>query len=270
MTRRSFSGSFLRTLAGAAGAGALRGQTAAQTKGREIADKAVYAIGGDGFRFMKTRTEIGKAYSFYNDKITGLSPAHIYTNYLPSGTTGTPVLIQQRQVFGKKEDDAVLLTGTEAWEVNFRGARNLGEERLKTFLDTTLHDIFYILRCRLDEPGMTFEHIGQDVVENSPVETLDIYDSENRKTTVWIHSSTFLPVKQRFDHWDPVVSARRAEVTRYTKYREAGNGVTWPHDTQRERDGEKILELYADKVIVGAEFKPGMFDLPQGVTVLKK
>jgi hypothetical protein len=262
LTRRNFG----RAAAGLAAAVIVKGQTA-QSKGKEIADKAIYALGGDGFRFMKTRTEVGKAYSFYRDQITGLSPAHIYTNYLAEGT---PIRQQQRQVFGKKQDDAVILTGMGAWEVNFRGARNLGEERLKTFLDTTYHDIFYILRARIDEPGLTFEFQGKDVVENSPVETLDIYDSDNRKTTVWIHSDTFLPVKQRFDRWDPVVSDRREEVTRYTKYRDAGNGVVWPHDTQRERDKEKIFELYSDKVTVGDDFKPGMFELPPGVIILKK
>jgi hypothetical protein len=88
--------------------------------------------------------------------------------------------------------------------------------------------------------------------------------------TVWIHSSTFLPVKQRFTRWDPVVNDRREEITRYTKYRESGNGAMWPHDVQRERDGSKILELYADKVTVGEDLKDSFFELPPGVTVLKK
>jgi hypothetical protein len=257
-----------RTFLGLAAAALLPAQTRTnQEKGREIAQKTIYALGGDGFRFMKTRTESGKAYSFYHDQITGLSPAHIYTTYLPEGA---PIRQQQRQNFGKKFDDAVILTASSAWEVTFRGAKPLGDERLKTFIETTLHDIFYILRCRMEEPDLTFEYRGKDVVENSPVETLDIFDSDNRKTTVWIHSTTFLPVKQSFQRWDPAISDRREEVTRYTKYREAGNGVLWPHDTQRERDQSKVFELYADKVTVGDDFKPGLFDLPAGVTVLKK
>ena len=43
---------------------------------------------------------------------------------------------------------------------------------------------------------MAFEAQGSDVVENQPVETIDIYDADNRKVTVWIHSDTMLPVKQ--------------------------------------------------------------------------
>jgi hypothetical protein len=261
-TRRSF----LRCTGAGLAASLLRAQTS-QERGREIANKAIQALGGDGFRFMKCRTDVGRAYSFYRDQITGLSPAHIYTRYLQSGA---PLLEEQRQVFGKKQDDAVILTGSAAWEVTFRGVRPLGEERLKQFQDTTLHDIFYILRSRIDEPGLVFEHRGKDIVENAPVETLEIYDSENRNVTAWIHSDTLLPVKQRFTRWDPVVSDRREEVTRFTKYRDAGNGVMWPHDVQRERDQQKIFELYSDKVTVGGDFQDSMFQPPPGVTVLKK
>jgi hypothetical protein len=263
MTRRSLLGV-------AAGAAILRAQTEetpAQKRGREIAEKSIFALGGDGFSQMRTRHETGRAYSFYLEQISGLSIAHIYTRYVAEGT---PIKLEQRQAFGKKQDDAVILTAASAWEVNFRGARPLGEERLKQFQETTLHDIFYILRERMNEPGVTFEHKGKDVVENAPVETLEIYDAENRNVTVWIHSSTFLPVKQRFKRWDAAINDRREEITRYTKYRESGNGVMWPHDVQRERDGLKILEMYADKVTVGEDFKPGMFELPPGVTVLKK
>jgi hypothetical protein len=262
LTRRSFIGT-----AGAVVSTSLLRAQSAQQRGREIVNKAVDALGGDGFRFMKTRTEVGRAYSFYRDQITGLSPAHIYTRYL---TAGTGLREEQRQVFGKKQDDAVILTGDGAWEVTFRGAKPLGDERLKQFQDTTLRDIFYILRARIDEPGLVFEHKGRDVVENAPVETIEIYDAENRNVTVWIHSDTLLPVKQRFQRWDPVVNDRREEITRFTKYRESGNGVMWPHDVQRERDQEKIFELYSDKITVGDEFKDSMFQLPPGVTVLKK
>jgi hypothetical protein len=258
MTRRTFAASL-------AVAPFLSAQSSYEKRGREIAEKAVDALGGDGFRLMRTRTEVGRAWSFYLDQISGLSFAHIYTRYVDEGA----IKEQQRQTFGKKQDDAVILTASSAWEVNFRGARPLGDERLKQFQDTTLHDVFYILRARRDEPGLTFEHKGKDVVENSPVETIEIYDSENRNVTAWFHSSTFLPIKQRFTYWDPVAGDRREEITRFTKYREAGNGVVWPHDIQRERDGYKIFELYADKVTVGEDFKNSMFELPPGVKIVK-
>ena len=118
---------------------------------------------------------------------------------------------------------------------------------MKQFRETTLHDVFYILRERVHEPGVEFEAGEKDVVENQPVQILDVYDAEDRKTRVWINSDTFLPVKQSFRRWDPVINDWRDEVTRYSKYREATNRVMWPFATERERDTEKIFEMYSER-----------------------
>jgi hypothetical protein len=252
---------------GLAAAASLRGQTSA-ARGRELVEKTINALGGDGFRNMTARVENGRAYSFYREQINGLDIARIYTKYLPADS-GPGLKLKQRQAFGKKQDSAVILTEKAGWQINYKGAMPLPAQRLSTFVDSTLHDIFYILRERVNEPGLTFESQGRDVVENSPVETIQIYDAENRNVTVWLHQDTFLPVKQRFTRWDPQINDRREEVTRYTKYRESGDGVMWPYDTQRERDQEKIFELYADKVTVGGTLEDSLFEVPSGMTVLK-
>src|SRR5207248_7094207 len=109
----------------------------------------------------------------------------------------------------------------DAYDVTFRGAKPLGDERVKQFRDTTLHDIYYILHQRLNEPGIEFEARGSDVIENQPVEAVEIFDAENRSVTVWVNSTTFLPAKQRFFRWDATINDRREEVTRFSKYRDA-------------------------------------------------
>jgi hypothetical protein len=260
MTRRSF-------VSLAAAVPALRAETS-QERAKKIVGETIHALGGDGFRYLQSRSENGRAYSFYREEISGLSTARIYTKYLdkPVGS----IRMAQRQEFGKKQEEAVILTGKDAWDVTYRGAKPLGEERITQFTASTLNDIFYILRMRLDEPGMVVNARGRDVVENRPVEILEFNDSENRTLTVWVHSTNLLPVKQSYKRWDPIINDRRDEVTRYTKYRDSGNGVMWPWDTQKERDGEKLFELYSEKVVIGESLPDSMFELPPGVTVLKK
>jgi hypothetical protein len=261
MTRRTFALSLAASTAFAA--------ESAKERGKRLVDKVISAVGGDAFRNMRTRTETGRAYSFYREQLSGLAIAHIYTKYLPPDA-GTGILELQRQVFGKKLDDAVLFTESEAFEVTFRGARPLADDRVQQFRETTLHDVFYILRQRFSEPGIEFESAGSDVIENQPVEALDIFDAENRNVRVWVNSTTFLPAKQRFYRWDPTINDRREEVTRYSKYRDVGNGVMWPHATERERDTEKNFELYSEKVTVDDSLPGSMFELPNGIRILKK
>ena len=238
-------------------------------RGRQLAEKIIGGLGGDGFRNMHTRTEIGRAYSFYREQLTGLSLARIYTQYGGSGEGGG-LREMQRQVFGKKQEDAVIFTATEAFEVTYRGAKPLADERVKQFRETTLHDVFYILRERYEEPGVEFEDTGADIIENQSVRSLDVFDAENRQLRVWVNAISFLPVKQRFRRWDPTINDWREEVTRYTKYRDVGHGVMWPYSTERERDTEKIFEMYSDHVTVDDALPESMFELPNGIKILKK
>jgi len=102
------------------------------------------------------------------------------------------------------------------------------------------------------------------------VDAIDIFDAENRNIRVWVNSDTFLPSKQRYRRWDDTIDDWREEVTRYSKYRDAGNGVMWPHTTERERDTEKIYQLYSEKVTVNDALPESMFELPNGIKMLKK
>lgn len=265
MTRRQFSGSL------AAAACALGAETASG-RGKELVGKTIGALGGDAFLNMRTRTEVGRASSFYRSRLTGFSIARIYTKYLPPAAA-KPDPLQlgqlQRQVLGKKQEDALIFTASGAYEVTFRGARPLPDDQLSRFRETTLHDFFYILHQRLNEPGMTFQATGADVVENQPVETLDLFDADNRNVTVWINSSTWLPVKQRFSRWDALINDRHEEVTHYSKYRQTGNGVTWPYVTERDRDTEKVFQMYSDRVSTDGPLNDGLFELPGGIKILK-
>jgi len=260
MTRRTFALSLL--------AGRLAAETA-KDRGKRLLDKTIEALGGDSFRNMRTRTETGRAYSFYHEKLNGLSIARFYTKYVePDGKS--PIYELQRQVFGKKQEDAVLFTTNDAYDVTYRGAKPLKEEQVQQFHETTLHDVFYILRERVGEPGFEVEGSGADFVENQPAETMDFFDSENRNVRVWVNSDTFLPVKQSFKRWDPIINDRHEEVTRYSKYRAVGSNVMWPWVIERERDGEKIFVLYSDHVSVGDALPDSMFELPNGIKMLSR
>jgi hypothetical protein len=158
----------------------------------------------------------------------------------------------------------------QAYEVTFRGARPLPDEQLERYYLSTWHNFFYILRQRLKEPNLVFEHTGQDVVENQSVDILDIFDQNNEKVTVWISSTTRLPVKQRWYRRDEKAGDRFEEVTRFTKYRNAGSGVMWPMDLQRERDTEKLAEIYDEEVKINPPLKSDLFTLPSGLKILRK
>jgi len=102
------------------------GQSAEQ-RGKRLIDAALAALGGEKFRAMEDRIEAGRAYSFYREELSGLSIAKIYTRYItvPPSRSGQDLGVREREAFGKNEDSSVLFLENGAWEVTWRGAKEL-------------------------------------------------------------------------------------------------------------------------------------------------
>ncbi len=239
------------------------GPTQAEIRGGKLIQQTIDALGGDQFLKMEDRIETGRAYSFYREEISGLSIAKIYTRYITvaAGKSGEEIGQRERQSFGKDEDSSVLFTENGGWELSWRGAKELDKDRIDRWRDTTLRNIFYILRQRLHEPGMIFELRGSDVFENQPVDIVDITDSADRVVTVYLNQDTKLPVRQIYRRYNPETKERDDEVTLYSRYRDAG-GVQWPHQIRRERNGEKVYEIYAESVTVNKNLTDELFTVP--------
>lgn len=236
----------------------------ADPRAKKVIDDAVAALGGRKFLDMEDRVESGRAYSFYRDTLSGLSIAKIYTRYVTVNPlkSDEELGVRERQAFGKNEDSVVVFRQEGAANINWRGAKELPAEDFTRYRDTTLHNIFYILRVRLHEAGLTFEYQGADVVDRVPVNIVDVIDAKNRTVRVYFHQTTKLPVKQSYSRLDPKARERDEEITRFDRYRE-DDGIEWPHQITRERNGEKIYQIFAESVAFNQGLTDDLFSLTE-------
>jgi len=241
-------------------AAASAAETPADARGKKVIDDAIAALGGRKFLEMQDRVESGRAYSFYRDRLSGLSIATIYTRYLAIDPTksGSELGVRERQAFGKNEDSAVILREDSGANINYHGPKPLSEEEFERYRETTLRNVFYILRQRLHEPGLEFESRGSDVVDRVPVEVVDVIDAQNRVVRVFFHQITKLPVQQSFSRLDPKTKDRDEEVTRFDRYRD-NHGIQWPQQITRERNGEKVYQIFADSVTFNQDLTDDLF-----------
>ncbi len=239
-------------------------------QGKAVIDRCIQALGGDRFLLMRNRVEQGMVFSFYREDLNGLDRAIIYTSYDLNPTPGK-LSVRERESFGKKKEEngAVLFTEREAFEVTFRGARPIPDDRFNRYRDSVMHDVFYILLQRLKEPGMIFEYQRGDLFESRPVDIVNITDSENRVTTVYVDRLNHLPVRQVFQRRNDVTHEMNEEVTVYALYRDVGGGVQWPFSIQRSRDGEKVYQMFASSVQIDQDLPDRLFTLPSGIKMLK-
>src|SRR5450631_1320607 len=246
--------------------GAANPAETAHERGKRVVYEALQAVGGKAYLAMEDRVESGRAYSFYRQELQGLSIAKIYTRYV-TPVPGKPC-VRERQNFGKDESAGVLFNQDGAWEFNFHGARLLEPKRAENWRDGTLRNVFYILRQRLDEPGMDFYWRGGDLYENLPVEIVDITDADGLTVTVYFSSSTKLPVRQTLKRRNPEYKDFDTEETLFAKYRDVGGGVMWPYNIRRQRNGEKLYEIYSESVQINRNLRDDLFTLPAKLKIL--
>jgi hypothetical protein len=80
--------------------------------------------------------------------------------------------------------------------------------------------------------------------------------------TVYFHQSTKLPVKETWSWRDPKTKERNDEVTTFTRYRDTGGGVQWPYQIERQRNGEKVYEIFSESVTINQNLSDSTFASP--------
>ncbi len=239
-------------------------------KGKELVLQSLAALGGDRFLEVRDRIEDGRAYSFFNEKLAGLSKARIYTRYLvaPDPPVAAYLGQRERQVFGKDEVAYVLFDENRGFNVTYRGAKPIPDEDYQRYRESLLHNVLYILRMRLNEPGMGYEARGIELYNNVPVDVVDIYDQANRTVTVYFEQSTHFPVRQLWFRRNAVSRERDEEVTVFSKFRDT-KGVKWPWVMLRERNGERIYEIFCEAVDIDTGVTDEKFTLPANTKIIQ-
>lgn len=239
-----------------------------EKKGREVLQQTITALGGDKFLHLQNRVSSGRIYGFFHDQLSGLDLAQTYVEYLDTAPKDG-IAIRERQLLGKKRDYSFLFLPTQGWDVTFRGARPIPDEDWQRYIRTNRNDVLYMLRYRLNEPGMLVDSIGSDVYLSRHVEIIELTDSSNQTVRVYLDHNTLLPIHQTFGWLDEKTRVRNDEATVFDKYRDAG-GVMVPYSVERSRNGYKVFQQFAEKVDVNQPLPPKIFDLPPGVKVLTK
>jgi hypothetical protein len=69
-------------------------------------------------------------------------------------------------------------------------------------------------------------------------------------------------VRQIYKHKNAATKEQDEEVTLFARYRDA-DGVQWPHQIRRERNGDKVYEIFSESVRVNRDLADNLFTLPE-------
>jgi hypothetical protein len=102
-----------------------------------------------------------------------------------------------------------------------------------------------------------------------PIEIVDITDNAGVTVTVSFDKFTKLPMRQTYRRRNAQFKDFDTEVAVFAKYRDVG-GVKWPYDVRRERNAEKIFEMYSESVEIDKNLKDSLFSIPPNTKMLPK
>ena len=261
MTRRGFA-------MACAGAGPLVAETR-QEKGERLVREALEAVGGERFLAVKTQVRAGRAYSFYNRQVRGMARITIYDRFheMQPGAAADWLPLSRREVYTEKGDYYALFMNGEGYEVTYRGAVPQPPEFMQRYRLAARRDIFYFMRYRMEEPGLYYYYKGTEIVDNVPAEALDIVDAEGEAITLYVRKSDGLPIQQEYLRRDPKTRIPYEERSVFARYRPVGDTLL-PWIVRRERDGDRVFELYAQSYLANEPLSADVFRIPDGVPVL--
>lgn len=252
-----------------AGAHALLKAETRQEQGKRLVHESLEVLGGDAFLKVRNLTLEGRAYSFYRQNLSGLAVFTRYENYEPMQADAPAdwLPVSRRDIYTEEGDYYALYKNGQGWEVTFRGARPLPEDRMEQYRDSMRRNYFYFLRYRLNEPDLYFYYKGTEIVNNVPTETVEISDRDGESFTIYLRMSDRLPLQQVYLRRDPKTRIPYEEKSIWSKYRDV-DGVTIPWNIRQERDGDKTFEFFGRAAAVNQSLDASLFELGKDVPKL--
>jgi hypothetical protein len=240
-----------------------------QEQGKQLVLESLQVLGGDAFLKVRNLTLEGRAYSFYRQNLSGLAVFTRYENFEPMQADAAAdwLPVSRRDVYTEEGDYYALYKNGQGWEVTFRGARPLPEERIDEYRDAMRRNYFYFLRYRLDEPDLYFYYKGTEIINNVPTDAVEISDRDGESITVYLRMSDHLPLQQVYLRRDRKTRVPYEEKSIYSKYRTV-DGVMIPWNIRQERDGDKVFEFFGRAAAINQDLNAALFELGKDVPKL--
>jgi outer membrane lipoprotein-sorting protein len=211
--------------------GLMPAESAARAK--SILDQAIAALGGPAYLGLRDSDCTARFAGFERSgEIGGLGEVRVLRQ-LPD---------KNRTEYDKRGDIVTVYAGDKGWTLDRSGVEELSAEDIAAYQEQLKNDAHFILRYRLNEPGLVLRYGGTEVVDLKQVDWVEVADSAGRNVRIAVDRSSHFPV--RF-----VVSARDSDgarteaVTVYSNYRPI-SGIQTAFQVSRFRNGLQVSQVF--------------------------
>jgi hypothetical protein len=238
-------------------------------KAKQILNQAINALGGSAYLHLHDTTCDGSISSFdHSGELNEFIAVHDSqelpdkdrTEYVRKGRN--TILQYVVGVDGLEYSHGgmviTVFNGNQGWSYDRSGVSQLPASSVNQFQDQMKRSIDYILRYRLNEPGMIFRYAGPDIVELKKVDWVELTDADNHTIRIAIDSESHLPIRKSIEMRDPKTQLKTEEIEYLSNYHVFG-GIETPLQIERERNGFKIFQGFYENCAYNTNLSDSLF-----------
>lgn len=217
-------------------------------KAKQLLQEMIQTLGGSAYLNVKDSTCTGMLGSFgHSGALSGYDKFWDFVKF-PD---------KDRTEFSKKRNQIQVTNGNHGWVLDRGGVSEEPAEQLADDQRERQVDLDYLLRFRLNEPGMIFRYDGPDIVDLKEADWVEIDDPQGHQIRIAIAKLTHLPIRKEVAMRDPVTHMRTEEVDYYSNFHTV-DGVTMYFQQTHIRNGLKMFQVFYNAD--GCRFNTGLQD----------
>ena len=210
----------------------------------------IHALGGDAYLNIQDVSQQGRAYSFFHGQPTSTGVPFWRFNKFPD---------KERVELTKHRDVVDIFTGDKGYEITFKGTAALDPKQLTEYLRRREHSLEWVLRRWLKEPGVVLLYEGTAIAGDKPADQVTVLNAKNDSVTLYIDSTTHLPIKKTYSWRDPTDQLRNSEDELFDAYRPT-EGVMTPYSITRFYNGEMSAQRFLATVNYNQNLADSLFE----------
>jgi hypothetical protein len=221
-----------------------------QKKARATLDAMVAALGGQRWLTLTTAMQEGRTSAFYQGKPTGATALFYEIQKFPD---------QTRIELNKKHDVVELILGDHAWEITYKGKKELPKEQIDELIRRRNHSIRTAITVWLNNPGTILIYNGQELVERHLADKTTLISPENDSITIETDSETHLPLRRTYQWRDPLYKDKNTEAEEYDNYMPV-EGLPTAYAITRFHNDDQTNQRFLTHAAYNIPVTPDMFD----------
>lgn len=213
-----------------------------------LLNRTIQALGGPAFLNYTTLSTTGHVFAYLYGQRAG------YTRF--KSVFEPPNM--QRFSYGKGRPVILINNGDQAWELSRLGRLHQNPKQKRDWEIANRYRLDNLLRYRIHETGVLILVGRVDFVGNQNVDTIDIIGAQDVHVHLYIHRTTYLPVRVAYRVQNPNNREWEDYTDNYSDY-QTFQGIETAMHIGRYRDGERISEIFRSNVRYNETLPPNIF-----------